>query len=58
MPEEIQVPREQLSELFRIMRVARKFPDTKPTNLLGRARALDRRRAKNKVARASRKANR
>lgn len=35
-----------------------KFPDTRPSNLPGKYRALRRRRAKNKVARASRRANR
>jgi hypothetical protein len=41
-----------------IRRARKSFPDTKPADLLGRMRDLDRRRAKNKRARASRKANR
>jgi hypothetical protein len=48
-----------MQELRRkVLRAVEQFPDTKPAKLPGRIRTLDRRRAKNKVARASRKANR
>jgi hypothetical protein len=42
----------------RMARLWMRFPDTREGNLLGRVNAWQKRRAKNKVARASRKANR
>jgi hypothetical protein len=49
----------KMQEFFRTaLRAVERFPDTKPANLKGRLRALERRRAKNKVARVSRRRNR
>jgi hypothetical protein len=41
-----------------VRRAKSAFPDTKPYDMPARMRALDRRRAKNRVAKASRKRNR
>lgn len=46
------------AEMKALARVWLHFPDTRPSNILARSNALTRRRAKNKVARASRKGNR
>lgn len=46
------------TELRVMARAWLRFPGTRSSNVLGRSNALARRRANNKVARASRKANR
>lgn len=52
------LPRNTVSAVRYIQRMRRKFPETKRSNLLNRINRLQHRRAKNKVARASRRRNR